>query len=296
MKKSKLQALINLLDDPDDLIFEIVEKELLKETDKIIPALEEKWETSFDECSQERIENLIQNLQLKKTKKLLKKWIQSQDKDLLTGFILVNRFQYPDLNLLKIHQKIENIKKNIWLELNNSLTLLEKITILNHFLFNINGFSINHNNPHSPQNCFLNQLLDTKRGNSVSMSIFYAIISRQLELPTKFIDFPRNPLIAIVDPKLARKVHGEIRNSDVLFYINPSNKGSITSRKEIEYHLSKNKYQPIQLFTEPRSELILIRRLLESLRESYESVGYTEKEEKVEELIQLFGSTNDEKQ
>ena len=288
MKKSKLHALINLLDDPDNLVIEMVEHELLKGNDKIIPVLEEKWESSFDESSQERIENLIQQLQFKQTKKLLKKWVQSKNKDLLAGFIGVDRFQYPDLNLLSIHQKIENIKKDIWLELNNSLTLLEKTTILNHFLFNINGFSINHNNLYSPQNCFLNQLLDTKRGNSVSMTIFYAIISRQLELPAEFIDFPRNPLIAIVDPKLARKVHGEIRNTDVLFYINPSNKGSITSRKEIEYHLTKNKYQPLYSFTEPRSDLILIRRLLESLKESYESVGYTEKEDKVKELIRLF--------
>lgn len=288
MKKSKLQALINLLDDPDKMVFELVEKELLKGNDKIIPALEEKWESSFDEGNQERIENLIQRLQFKQTKKLLKKWIKSGNKDLLNGFILVDRFQYPDLNMLSIHQKIENLKKEIWLELNNSLTLLEKTTILNHFLYNINGFSINHNNLYSPQNCFLNQLLDTKRGNPVSMSIFYAIISRQLELPTEFIDFPRNPLIAIVDPKLARKVHGEIRNTDVLFYINPSNKGSITSRKEIEYHLKKNNYQPLQSFTEPRSELTLIKRLLESLEESYQSVGYPEKEEKVSELISLF--------
>lgn len=288
MKKSKLQALINLLDDPDQMVFEMVEKELLKENDTIIPALEEKWESSFDESSQERIENLIQHLQFKQTKKLLKKWIKSGSRDLLTGFILVDRFQYPDLNLLTIHQKIENLKKEIWLELNNSLTLLEKTTILNHFLYNINGFSINHNNLYSPQNCFLNQLLDTKRGNPVSMSIFYAIISRQLDLPTEFIDFPRNPLIAIVEPQLARKVHGEIRNSDVLFYINPSNKGSITSRKEIEYHLHKNKYQPIQSFTEPRSDLILIQRLLESLKESYHSAGYSEKEQKIDELIALF--------
>ncbi len=288
MKKSKLQALINLLDDPDESIFEIVEKELLKETDKIIPALEEKWESSFDDNSQERIENLIQSLQFKRTKKLLKKWIQSEERDLLTGFILVNRFQYPDLNLLTIHQKIENVKKNIWLEFNNSLTLLEKTTILNHFLFNINGFSINHNNIESPQNCFLNQLLDTKKGNSFSMTIFYAIVSRKLELPAEFIDFPRNPLIAIVDSKLAKKVHGEGRSSDVLFYINPSNKGSITSRKEIEYHLAKHNYHPVHSFTEPRSDLVLIQRLLESLRDSYNSMGYQEKEEKITELLALF--------
>lgn len=288
MEKNKIQALINLLDDPDNSVFEIVEKELLKENFEIIPFLEEKWELSFDDSYQERIENLIQNLQFKQTKKLFKNWINTKKHDLLSGFLLIDRFQYPDLNLLNIDQKIENIKKNIWLELNNSLTILEKTTILNHFLFNINGFSINHKNINSPQNCFLNQMLDTKKGNPISISILYVIIARQLELPTHFIDFPRNPLIAIVDPNLAKKVHGNIRNSDVLFYINPSNKGSITSRKEIEYHLRKNKYEPIQSYSEPKSDLFFIQRLLESLKNSYQSVGFQEKEDKIEALLKLF--------
>ena len=288
MKKNKLAALINLLDDPDEMVFNMVEKELLKETEEIIPALEEKWESSFDESYQVRIENVIQQLQFKKSKELLTKWINSKETDLLTGFIHVNRIQYPDLNLLVINQKIENIKKNIWLEFNNSLTLLEKTTILNHFIYQINGFSINHNNLHSPQNCFLNQLLDTKRGNSISLSILYAIIARQLEMPVRFIDFPRNPLLAVVDSNLARKVHGKSRNSDVVFYINPSHKGSITSRKEIEYHLRKNKIQPLHLHTEPQPDIIFIKRLVEVLAESYEKVGYFEKEKNIKELIDLF--------
>lgn len=288
MKRNKLQALISLIDDPDLTVYELVEKELLKENFEIIPVLEEKWESSFDENSQERIENLIQHLHFKQTKKLLKAWLHSKDKILTEGFLLVDHFQYPDLNHLVINQKIENIKKSIWLEMNNSLTLLEKITILNHFLFNIHGFSINHNNIQSPQNCFLNQLLDTKKGNSFSMSLFYILIARQLELPTQFIDFPRNPLVAIVEPRLARKVHGNERDSDVLFYINPSNKGSITSRKEIEYHLRKNNYQPMQPFTEPKPDELLLRRLLESLKDSYHSLGFAEKETKTAELISLF--------
>ena len=288
MKKSKLLALINLLDDPDRTIFELVEKELLKETHEIIPALEEKWENSFDENCQENIENLIQSLQFKQTIKQLKTWHKSKEKDLLTGFLEVDRFQYPDLNLINIHQKIESIKKSIWIELKNSLTLLEKTTILNHFLFNINGFSINHKNIHSPQNCFLNQILDTKKGNSVSISIFYTILARQLDLPAQFIDFPKNPLVAIVDPELAKKVHGNNLNSNVLFYINPSNKGAITSRKEIEYHLRKNMYKPLHSFTEPKSDLLFIKRLLESLKESYKSVGFEEKEEKTSQLLRIL--------
>jgi len=94
--------------------------------------------------------------------------------------------------------------------------------------------------------------------------------------------------VAIVDRELAKKVHGDDTKTNVLFYINPSNKGSITSRKEIDYHLKKNNYSPTDFFAEPKHDLYFIRRLLESLQESYQSVGYTEKMEKIRELICLF--------
>lgn len=290
MEKSKLDALINLLDDPDSTVFGMVKEELLKENDEIIPALEKKWELSFDENCQERIENIIQNLQFKQTKSSLANWIKCHpvQENLFHGFCIVDRFQYPDLNPLNLELKLENLRKTIWLELNNSLTLLEKTTILNHFVFNINRYTINISNPYSPQNCFLNQLMDTKRGNSISMSIFYTILARQLELPARLVDFPKNPLVAIVDPELAQKVHGSTLDSDVLFYINPSNKGSITSRKEIEYHLKRNNYTPFHDFTEPKPDWLFIQRLLESIKESYQSLGFMEKEKQVEELLKLF--------
>jgi len=290
MDKGKLEALINLLDDPDETVFKLVEKELLKEDDCIIPVLEQKWETSFDVEFQERIENLIQSLQYKETYNKLKIWLgtTSSERNLLNGFWIVDQFQYPDLNLLNIQLKIENIRKKIWLELNNSLTLLEKTTILNHFLFNINGFAINHTHINSPQNCFLSQILESRKGNSVSLSILYTIIARQLELPAFFIDFPKNPLIAIVDPELARKVHGAASNSDVLFYINPSNKGSITSIKEIEYHLRKNDFNPMHHYSEPKSDALFIQRLLESLDDSYRILGMMEKEQQIQKLLSLF--------
>mgnify|MGYP001182395613 CR=1 FL=1 len=290
MKNRRLTALIDLLDDPDTTVYEMVEKELLKESDQIIPVLEEKWESSYDSGYQERIENIIQNLQFNETRNLMDKWLMadSDERELLIGFLTVDRFQYPDLNPLNIQLKIENIRKKIWLELNNSLTLLEKTTILNHFLYHVYEFEINQKNINSPQNCFLNQLLDTKLGNPVSMAILYTIIARQLELPAQFINFPKNPLVGIVDPKLARRVHGTSVESDVLFYINPSNKGSITSIKEIEYHLKTNNYLPVHQYSEPKSDVYFIQLLLETLEASYDAVNLSEKKKRVRKLLELF--------
>lgn len=288
MKRDRLKALISLLDDPDDMVFEMVEQELLKESHSIIPVLEKKWENSYDEVSQERIENLIQDLQFKKTKSVLLNWLSSPTPDLLNGFLIVDRFQYPDLNTMAVHLKLDKIRNEVWLELNDSLTILEKITVLNHFIFKTFNFSINHNNLQSPQNCYINQLLDTKKGNKFSLSVFYTVIARRLGLPAHFIDFPKNPLVAIVDRDLAIKVHGLKTRSDVLFYINPSNKGSIASRKEVDYHLKHNSYLPKQKYSEPQSDILFIQRLLESLMEAFKSVGFTEKKERVNEMLKLF--------
>jgi len=290
MEQERFDALVTLLDDPDTTVFQMVEQELLKEDEAIIPALEKKWEQSFDENSQNRIENIIQSLQFKRTLGGLKNWINQMPgtQDLFEGFCAIDKFQYPDLNPLNLTLKIENLRKSIWLELNNSLTLLEKTTILNHFIFNLNGYSVNLSNPNSPQNCFLNQVLDTKRGNPVSMSIFYTIIARAIELPAYLVDFPKNPLVAIVDAELAQKVHGSTRDTEVLFYINPSNKGAITSRKEIDYHLKRNDYQPIEKYAEPKPDVLFIQRLVESMLEAYNSVGFTEKERKIKQLLSLF--------
>jgi len=176
----------------------------------------------------------------------------------------------------------------VWLELNDSLTLLEKMTVLNHYLFTAHEFTINHKNLHSPQNCYLNQLLDTKKGNAVSVAMLYVILARQLGLPAFFVDFPRNPLVAIVDARLARKVHGKHTRTDILFYINPSNKGSIASPKEVKYHLKKNSFLPEENYSEQKPDTLFVRRLLESLFEAFHSVGFPEKEDRVAQLIQMF--------
>ena len=290
MTNRKLDALIGLLDDPDLAVFEMVEKELLKETDQIIPMLERKWENSLDGNCQERIENIIQHLQFNETSRLMKNWLSciDEERDLLTGYLIFDRFQYPDVNPINIRLKLENIRKKIWVELNNSLTLLEKTTIVNHFLFNINDFSLNFKNIHSPQNCFLNQILDTRKAHPVSIAIFYTIIARLLDLPAHFIDFPKNPLVAIVDAKLAKKVHGPDSNTEVLFYINPSNKGAITSIKEIEYHLRTNNFLPMYKYTEPKSDVDFLRLLVESLEMAYQSVNFTDKKERLHQLLLMF--------
>jgi hypothetical protein len=75
---------------------------------------------------QHRIELLIHRLHYRDLSEDFRQWNVSGHHDLMLGALLVSKFQYPDLATAPVLQEIEKIRRNIWLELNNYLTLLSK--------------------------------------------------------------------------------------------------------------------------------------------------------------------------
>ncbi len=287
-KKQRIKALLQLLDDPDSDVFQCIEDELLKENSGIIPELEEAWEMAENEVCQFRIENLINRIRVRETFKKLKTWTRLPEPALLDGYILASLYHNPDMNEERIRRTVEEIRKKVWIELNNSLTSIEKITVVNHVLFNEYNFRIITDEPYLPRYCFISQVLESRMGNPISVALIYNIIAQTAGLPVKFVDLPRNPLLAYIDRRVAAKVHPPGVETDVLFYINPSNKGSITGRRELEYFLRKLNYDMTSTTLEASSSLRFLIRLLEITERSYEMSGQTEKVAGITEMIHLL--------
>lgn len=288
MPVNKLDSLITLLDDPDDSVFNFVLEEIIKEDISLVDRLEHIWETSLDELVQKRIEFIIQKIQLKDTRKKIQNWANQETLDLFEGFFLISRYQYPELKLKSILTQLENIKKDIWLEFRNSLTSLEKITILNHIFFKHYKFSVDKIIPDAPQNCYINRILETRNGNPVSIAILYTLIARSLDLPVHYIDFRDNPLVGYFDKYLARMVHGEEIGHQVLFYINPSNKGAIIGPKEVDYIQHTTDLTDRVKLTEPCPDRIVIKRLIEKLIFAYNQRGMAEKVSYLDEINDIL--------
>jgi len=288
--RNKTKALISLLDDPEPVVFREIEKELVKKNARIIPALEEKWENSPDEICQYRIENLIRHLHMKELKRELRAWAREKEPPLLEGWLILERATDPGIPTHKIRRKIENLRKEAWLELNHSLTSLEKITVLNHVLFNHHGFSLCPPKKESPRDNSLSHLLETKTGNPCSMAMLYAIVARKLDFPTTFINFPRNPLLAWLDPELARVAHGETMGTGILFYINPAGKGSVTGLKELEFSLKKMKYPPKPRYYCKGNNQTFLLRLAGKLEKAFAQNKEPEKSETIRQLRTTISS------
>ncbi|MBI5219345.1 MAG: hypothetical protein HY958_10490 [Bacteroidia bacterium] len=287
MDTKKIKALINLLDDPDKEIFNTVKQNLLEEGSNIIPELEKAWESSLDIELQAKIEEIIQHIHLNSLKDGFRKWIKSESKDLLEGTFLVAKYQYPDIKIEQVKETIELIKKDVWLELNENLTALEKVKILNHIIFDIHKFTLNNANFYSPQNSYINIVLETKKGNPLSLSLIYAITAQGLGLPIYGVNLPKNFILAYKEDISALFAFDE--NSDtVLFYINPANKGAVFGRREIDHFLKQQKIEPEKSFYIPCSNVEIVKRLISNLVASYEKLGYKDKIAELEELLKSF--------
>ena len=289
VKKDSILALINLIDDPDESIYEHIHDRLLTYGPEAIPYLENSWEDQdFGLLFQSRIESLIHEIQFEETKRKLKSWINSSEKDLLSGAIVVAKYQYPGLDEVQLRNQIDAIQKDIWLEINNKQTALEKVRIINKVFFGMHHFQGNAKTFHSPLNSYINTVIETKKGNPLSLSLLYSILAQNLNIPIYGVNLPNHFILDYMDEFDVNQFLPDTNDFGVLFYINPFSKGSIFDAEEIKEFLDGINQPHSRDYFEPCSNTAIIKRMLTNLIASFQEVGNSEKVNELIELRELF--------
>jgi len=284
INETEVNSLIRLLDDPDQEIFSHVHEKLLSYGSEAIEYLESAWEQAFDTIQQERIANLVHEIQFDILKNDLRLWQHSGAFDLLQGILVINRYQYPDLDEQKLINQIEAIKRDIWIQMMNESSPPEQIKLINHVFYSIYGFSGNTTNHLDPQNSYLSQVLETKKGNHSLLAIIYSIIAQKLDIPVYGVNLPQHFILAYMDESRQSEFEGGI-----LFYINAFNKGLIFGRRDVDMFLKQLNVKPDKQFYEPCSNTEIIKRVLRNLISAYEHLGSTEKVAELNELLEILG-------
>ncbi len=283
MYSNEVNALITLIEDPDESIYSQVRNELRNYGEAIIPQLEHYWELEdFGPLFQTRLEELIASIQYEGVYNRLKKWKNSEDKNLLEGALIINRYQYPSYDEEEMRRTVSKIRQDIWLELNDNLTAFEQVRVINHILFTHHGFKGNRDNYHQPQNSFIADMLASKSGNPLSLSLLYAYLASSLDLPIFGVNLPSHFILCYLDHQSEDEALGLTKDdADVLFYINPFNAGAILQHEEIDEFLEKQNLPRDDRFYRPCSNMEMISRMLNNLIHAYIS---TNNDEKVREL------------
>lgn len=270
MKPNKeLSALFHLIDDPDEDVYNAVSDKIVSFGKEIIPNLEHLWETISDEDTQERIELLIHRLHLRELTDDFIKW-KDGETDLLVGALLIAKYHYPEMEPEQTLKEIEKLRRNIWLELNNYLTPIEKVNVLNSIFYNYykqKGVEISYD---SSDTFLINKTLESKKGNAISNGIIYLVLCQQLDIPVKAINIPRQFILGFFDQQYAAINPVGHSSEKINFYIDPLS-GQMYSHKDIENYFKKLSVPPVTSYFRPISNKRIIQFLLEELSKCYDN-------------------------
>jgi regulator of sirC expression with transglutaminase-like and TPR domain len=284
--KKELEALMSLLDEPSEDIFQAIRDRIFAYGEAAIPVLEHTWENTFDPAIQHRIEELIHLIQFDNLKHELHQWAEFGHHDLMQGAFLVAKFQYPDLNEEAIIKKIGQFSQDIWLELNQNLTGLEKVKVINHILFDTHKLAGNIVNINSAENFYINNLLDSKKGSPLILGIIYISIAQSLHIPIFGVDLPRHFVLAYTDEILISP--RDIPEGEVLFYINPFNRGAVFTKNEIELFIRQLKLERRESYFTPCDNKTIVRRMMNELVSIFDQSGNPVKRDEMTELLGMI--------
>lgn len=288
-KDKKITALLTLIDDPDHEVYDTVAEKLLHYGKAIIPNLEALWEVTVDEHVQERIEALIHRVHFQDLQDEFYEWRQSRRPELLRGAILVAKFHFPDLNIGAILSQFDQMRRNIWLELNNYLTPLEQINVFNSILYNYYKLQGHELTERDPKFFFINQVMDSRQGNAFTIGVLYLALCELLDIPVFAVNIPRQFVFAYLDSLQSFISLDAHKVQQVQFYIDPLN-GMVYTQSDVDAYLHKMNASARDYYSAPMSSVAVIHKMLEELCLCYRYLREDDKAEEVEVLMRILGN------
>ena len=285
----EISALLQLIDDPDEEVYHTVSDKIISFGKAIIPNLEQLWEHTLSPEIQERIEQMIHQLHFKDLTADFLLWKQNNGR-LLEGALLIAGYHYPEIHKNQAEQDIEKLRRNIWLELNNYLTPLEQVSVINSILYNYykqKGIEIAYT---QPEDFFINKALELKKGNAISNGILYLVLCELLDVPVKAVNIPRQFLLAYVDTQHALFNPEAHHSEKIKFYIDPLN-GQIYSHKDVESYFKRINVTPTTSYFREMNNKRIIQFLLEEVSKCFDD---DLNRYKMNELLSLAKLLNDE--
>ena len=233
MFTTEIGALISLLDDPDERIFLQVRGEIITYGEKIVPRLLQHLEMNdHNELLRNRLGNLIGYIQYEGIYQRIERWLVSEDHPLLDAALILNRYEYPGYEESELRNSLFKIRQDIWLELNDHLTAVEQVVVVNKIFFELYGFR--SSSQQSGRSILPADILESKAGSPIGLGLIYACLCQSLDLPVQ----PAQPggkfMLSYTawtsdetseDPMALKE--------EILFYIDPTN-GEILNSSQFE--------------------------------------------------------------
>lgn len=290
--------MLYLLDDTDIEVVDQIESKLLDMGSAVLPFLEEQWHSdNLSSIHHNKIYEILHKIKSTKILDEILEWKNDKTGTAIRGAYLIAKAFDPSIDYTLIEKEIESIRMDAWLQFQNSLSAWERIRVLNDTFFLKYKYQGDRENYHSSNNSFLNNVIDNKKGNPISLSILYLTIAQRLNLPVFGVNLPQHFVMAFMPSDFEESTGDfskkfELDKDDFigepLFYIDAFSEGLPFDKERLETFLEEVKIKPQQQFYYPCSNLEIIQRIIRNLKFSLSQNGDKKQIKLIEELGKIL--------
>jgi regulator of sirC expression with transglutaminase-like and TPR domain len=202
----------------------------------------------------------------------LRAWKAGGAADLPEGMRLVAAYGYPDLTPATWQARLAKLYRDVAAAYVPADDPQQRVENLNEVFFGQLGFRANTHNFHAPENSFLNVVLDTRRGNPITLCVLYLLAAHHLGLPLYGVNLPNLFILTYKTP-------------ETQFYVNVFNRGILFSRSDIDNYIGQLNLPPSDVFYQPCPPLDVVVRVLRNLAPAYDRLGEAPKRDDMEALL-----------
>lgn len=260
MTRESLEALCQLWDDPDPEIKESVETEIMLLSDANHPHFQDWIDVLYALKVPNWRRKLVQltdaHLSLP-AEKALQNWLDEGSVDLLEGWYWLSQTIAGELSMSATRHQLNLLFSEVWVDLRSGLHPLDEIETFNHTFFNKLAFQGNAQGYYAMSNSLLEEVIQTRIGNPISLCAMYLMIGQRAGLPLYGVNLPNIFVLTYKSPHIQ-------------FYINVFNKGEIFTRTQLEAYVQQLGLTLDDSYFEPCSTLDMIRRMARNLCVSFQ--------------------------
>jgi len=269
----EINALLNLIEDPDDEVYQTITKRFIGFGHDVIPVLKEFQEMTDDPLQVAKINSIISQISISCLENAITDWVKSDDQSVLEASLFITAYLNPEFDRDRLFFEVEKIRKTIWLEMNDYLTPLEEINILNKIIFghyNFKGLELDHG---STVHFDPSLLLTNKVSNTFPLASLYLIVAEMLGLAISPADIPKQNLLCYVEEGSSII---SMEGSDILFYIDPLN-GQVYTHLDVQNYVKKMNLAHPPVTYSPSNAKNFVQRWLREIAKAEQIKGEVER-------------------
>jgi len=111
--------------------------------------------------------------------------------------LLIARDEYPDLDPRQYERQVREHATQVREAIGGDAHRTQKMRAINRHLFEEVGYAGNHDEYYDPRNSYLNEVLDRRLGNPISLALVQMEVARRVGLPLDGISFPGHFLVRL---------------------------------------------------------------------------------------------------